>query len=130
MYALAQLAFEMEWRDTAALIILGFHTFARFGEVFAAKAGDFVQPPWYLDSAAFTKKPAVGCHCRSQMFSCELPWPTFANFFRNCILKPPSAGIPCEVAEPLMSSGKLLIFQQSASRAAGLPRELLHASTF
>ena len=38
----AQLAFEAGWPDTAVLFILGFHTFARSGELFAAKVGDFV----------------------------------------------------------------------------------------
>ena len=41
-YALAQLAFQKTWTDTAVLLILGFHTFARTGELFAARAGDFV----------------------------------------------------------------------------------------
>ena len=40
-YALAQLAFDSGWMDTAVLLILGFHTFARSGELFAAKCGDF-----------------------------------------------------------------------------------------
>ncbi|CAE7270082.1 unnamed protein product [Symbiodinium sp. CCMP2592] len=42
IYALAQMAFEAGWKDTAVLFLLGFHTFARSGELFAAKAGDFV----------------------------------------------------------------------------------------
>eukprot|EP00439_Symbiodinium_sp_Y106_P001984 s9449_g1.t1 len=42
IYALAQLAFEAGWKDTAVLFVLGFHTFARSGELFSAKAGDFV----------------------------------------------------------------------------------------
>ena len=42
VYALAQLAFDRRWPDTAVLIVLGFHTFARSGELFAARVGDFV----------------------------------------------------------------------------------------
>ena len=41
-YALAQVAFQRGWQDTAVLIILGFHTFARSGELFAARCSDFV----------------------------------------------------------------------------------------
>lgn len=42
LYGLAQLAAENGWTDIAVLLILGFHTFARTGELFNARAGDFV----------------------------------------------------------------------------------------
>ena len=38
----AQLAFDRHWPDTAVLIVLGSHTFARSGELVAARVGDFV----------------------------------------------------------------------------------------
>ena len=41
-YALAQDAFQRGWRGTAVFIIPGFHTFARSGELFAARRSDFV----------------------------------------------------------------------------------------
>ena len=40
--AVAQAAADYGWIDLAVLLILGFHTFARAGELFQAKAGDFV----------------------------------------------------------------------------------------
>ena len=42
LYGLAQAAVNHGWVDLAVLLILGFHTFARAGELFQAKAGDFV----------------------------------------------------------------------------------------
>lgn len=42
LYAVAQSAVDHGWVDLAVLLILGFHTFARAGELFQAKAGDFV----------------------------------------------------------------------------------------
>ena len=42
LYALAQLAVNFRWTDIAVLLILGFHTFARAGELFNARVGDFV----------------------------------------------------------------------------------------
>ena len=42
VYALAQLALQWGWADTSLLLVLGFHTVARSGELFAARAGDFV----------------------------------------------------------------------------------------
>lgn len=41
-YALAQMAFEHGWQDLCLLILLGFTVFARTGELFQAKAGDFI----------------------------------------------------------------------------------------
>ena len=40
--AVAQQAVACGWTDLAVLLILGFHTFARAGEFFQAKVGDFV----------------------------------------------------------------------------------------
>ena len=42
LYAVAQQAVACGWTDLAGLLILGFHTFARAGEFFQAKVGDFV----------------------------------------------------------------------------------------
>ena len=42
LYALAQAAANRGWTDTAVLLILGFHSFARAGELFQARVGDFV----------------------------------------------------------------------------------------
>lgn len=42
LYAVAQAAADHGWVDLAVLLILGFHTFARAGELFRAKSGDFV----------------------------------------------------------------------------------------
>lgn len=41
VYALAQLAFDKGWNDIAILLLLGFDRFARTGELFNAKRGDF-----------------------------------------------------------------------------------------
>eukprot|EP00435_Cladocopium_sp_Y103_P006921 s1363_g2.t1 len=41
VYALAQCAFDNRWPDLALLLLLGFDTFARSGELFSAKKGDF-----------------------------------------------------------------------------------------
>eukprot|EP00438_Fugacium_kawagutii_P001843 Skav206711 [mRNA] locus=scaffold3267:5256:11979:+ [translate_table: standard] len=41
-YALAQLAYNHGWNDLSILILLGFSVFARTGELFQARAGDFV----------------------------------------------------------------------------------------
>ena len=41
VYALAQRAFDFGWRDMAVLLLLGFDRFARTGELFNAKRGDF-----------------------------------------------------------------------------------------
>lgn len=45
LYGLCQLAVDNGWTDIAVLLILGFHTFARTGELFAARVGDFVLSP-------------------------------------------------------------------------------------
>eukprot|EP00435_Cladocopium_sp_Y103_P021060 s3166_g5.t1 len=45
LYAVAQSAVNHDWTDLAVLLILGFHTFARAGELFQAKAGDFLLGP-------------------------------------------------------------------------------------
>ena len=42
LYGLAQLAADSGWLDISILLILGFHTFARTGELFQAQVGDFV----------------------------------------------------------------------------------------
>lgn len=42
VYALAQQAVANYWTDVAVLLLLGFHTYARAGELFQAKVGDFV----------------------------------------------------------------------------------------
>ena len=42
VYALAQKAFHKSWPDMAILLLLGFDRFARTGELFCAKKGDFV----------------------------------------------------------------------------------------
>ena len=42
LYALAQAAFNRGWRDTTVLLILGFHTFGRSGELFQARCKDCV----------------------------------------------------------------------------------------
>ena len=42
LYALAQAAFNGGWRETTVLLILGFHTFARSGELLRARCKDFV----------------------------------------------------------------------------------------
>lgn len=42
LYAMAQAAADLGWTDLAVLLILGFHTFARAGELFQARAGDFL----------------------------------------------------------------------------------------
>ena len=42
LYALAQVAALRNWTGVSVLLILGFHTFARTGELFNAKVGDFV----------------------------------------------------------------------------------------
>ena len=42
LYPLAQAAVNRGWTDTAVLLILGFHSFARAGELFQARVGDFV----------------------------------------------------------------------------------------
>ena len=42
LYALAQLAAENAWWDTAVLLILGFHVFPRSAELFSARKVDFV----------------------------------------------------------------------------------------
>ena len=42
---MAQSAVNHDWTDLAILLILGFHTFARAGELFQAKAGDFLLGP-------------------------------------------------------------------------------------
>ena len=42
IYALAQLASERQWWDTAVLLILGFHVFPRSAELFNARKADFV----------------------------------------------------------------------------------------
>ena len=54
LYALAQQAVANQWADLAILLILGFHTLARAGELFQAKVGDFVfdQKVRYLDFTA------------------------------------------------------------------------------
>jgi hypothetical protein len=39
--ALMQAAYTASWVDTAVLLGLGFHTFARSGELFNAPVGDF-----------------------------------------------------------------------------------------
>ena len=41
-YGLAQMAFNKGWKDLCMVILLGFTMFARTGELFQAKAGDFV----------------------------------------------------------------------------------------
>ena len=41
-YAMAQRAFEKGWQDMTVLILLGFSRFARTGELFNARVGDFV----------------------------------------------------------------------------------------
>ena len=41
VYALAQRALEKSWKDITVLLILGFHTYARSGELFSARRGDF-----------------------------------------------------------------------------------------
>lgn len=41
VYALGQAAFEKGWPDMAVLLLLGFDRFARSGELFMAKKGDF-----------------------------------------------------------------------------------------
>eukprot|EP00438_Fugacium_kawagutii_P032554 Skav201090 [mRNA] locus=scaffold2562:77913:81556:+ [translate_table: standard] len=41
LYALAHQAVANSWTDIAVLLILGFHTFARAGELFQCKVGDF-----------------------------------------------------------------------------------------
>eukprot|EP00438_Fugacium_kawagutii_P020011 Skav203482 [mRNA] locus=scaffold921:365199:371984:+ [translate_table: standard] len=41
LYALAHQAVANHWTDLAVLLILGFHTFARAGELFQCKVGDF-----------------------------------------------------------------------------------------
>eukprot|EP00435_Cladocopium_sp_Y103_P031880 s1016_g8.t1 len=41
-YGLAQLAFEKGWEDLCLILLLGFTVFARTGELFSARAGDFV----------------------------------------------------------------------------------------
>lgn len=41
LFALAQVAALRNWTDVSVLLILGFHTFARTGELFNAN-GDFV----------------------------------------------------------------------------------------
>ena len=40
LYALAQVAVLRNWTDVSVLLILGFHTFARTGELFNARVGD------------------------------------------------------------------------------------------
>ena len=42
VYAWAQQAVANYWTDVAVLLLLGFHTYARAGELFQAKVGDFV----------------------------------------------------------------------------------------
>ena len=42
LYGLAQLAADSGWVDISVLLILGFHSFARTGEFFNARVGDFV----------------------------------------------------------------------------------------
>ena len=42
IYALAQRAFDFGWEDLAILVLLGFDRYARSGELFNAKKGDFV----------------------------------------------------------------------------------------
>jgi len=42
LYAVAQQAVANSWTDLAVLLISGFHTFARAGELFQAKVADFV----------------------------------------------------------------------------------------
>ena len=41
VYALAQAAFEKGWEDLAILVLLGFDRYARSGELFFARKGDF-----------------------------------------------------------------------------------------
>ena len=41
-YALAQRAYDFGWEDVAILLLLGFDRYARSGELFNAKKGDFV----------------------------------------------------------------------------------------
>ena len=41
VYALAQLSFQQGWPDLAILLLLGFDRYARTGELFSAKKGDF-----------------------------------------------------------------------------------------
>ena len=42
LYAVAQAAFEKGWKDMCILLLLGFDRFARSGELFFARKGDFV----------------------------------------------------------------------------------------
>ena len=42
LYGLSQAAYNKGWDDTAVLLILGFHTFGRSGELFNAQCKDFV----------------------------------------------------------------------------------------
>ena len=42
LYGLAQAAYNKGWDDTAVLLLLGFHTFGRSGELFSALCKDFV----------------------------------------------------------------------------------------
>ena len=42
LYAVAQHAVASGWTDLAVLLILGFHNFAKAGDLFQAKVGDFV----------------------------------------------------------------------------------------
>ena len=41
VYALAHYCRSKGWTDTLVLLLLGFHTYARTGELFSAKVGDF-----------------------------------------------------------------------------------------
>ena len=41
VYALAQRAFDLGWKDTGVLLILGFHRYPRSGELFQARKADF-----------------------------------------------------------------------------------------
>ena len=43
VFALAQAAYAQSWPATAILFLVGFHTFARSGELFGARCGDFVR---------------------------------------------------------------------------------------
>lgn len=41
VYALAQLAFDHQWKDTGVLLVLGFYRYPRSGELFQARKADF-----------------------------------------------------------------------------------------
>eukprot|EP00435_Cladocopium_sp_Y103_P006537 s2887_g2.t1 len=51
VYALAQQAFDRQWKDTGVLLLLGFHRYPRSGELFQARKADFtfdrLHSPYY-----------------------------------------------------------------------------------